>query len=378
MAMGWQWIILILIIPIVLVVVLLTKPVQTGLRTIALLIDLGVSYRWKTNAIPKSIVISEVTYPCGNRDIVANLYRPNDRGRHSGIILAHGAVKDGKDDPALLLAGQSLARAGYIVLVPQLDNLAKFRLHQGDIEALVISFQYISGQEFTSGKIGMIGICLSAPLVFLAATEPSISHDISVIGYWGGYYNINDWLGAVITGHYFDEGETKPWKPRIFLTEELPRWLIELMPESSDKSYLEEMLRGDSVDFARSDLSPTGQAMHELLTNRDPARAGDLWAELDPEIQQTLDGLSPHLRINQLQTKIAIIHTFTDDVIPWVESSKLAEVIEDEKEIYFKVFRQFYHVSIEDLLKARISNLHNATSEAFQFYLYMCRIFYQL
>lgn len=118
--------------------------------------------------------------------------------------------------------------------------------------------------------------------------------------------------------------------------------------------------------------------MHELLTNRDPARAGDLWAELDPEIQQTLDGLSPHLRINQLQTKIAIIHTFTDDVIPWVESSKLAEVIEDEKEIYFKVFRQFYHVSIEDLLKARISNLHNATSEAFQFYLYMCRIFYQL
>ncbi len=376
MAMGWQWILLILIILIVLVAVLLTKPVQTGLRTTALLIDLGVSYKWKTNAIPRSIVISEVTYPCGNREIVANLYHPNDKRRHSGIILAHGAVKDGKDDPALLLAGPSLARAGYVVLVPQLDNLAKFRLHPDDVEALVASFQYLSEQEFSNKKIGMLGICLSAPLVLLAATEPSISQDIAVIGSWGGYYNINHWFQSIITRHYIDEGEPRPWKPRIVLTEELPRWLIELMPDSSDKSYIEEMLRGNSVDFDRSDLSPAGQALHELLTSRDPARARDLWAKLDPEIQQTLDSLSPHLKIDQLQTKIAIIHTYTDDVIPWVESVKLAEAIKEENKLYYKIFHQFYHVRLEDLLKLRIANLHNTISEAAQFYLFIYHILY--
>ncbi|MBM3119376.1 MAG: hypothetical protein FJ006_07500 [Chloroflexi bacterium] len=376
--MGWQWIVLILIILIVLVVALLTKPVQTGLRATALLIDLGVSYKWKTNAIPRSIAISEVIYPCGNRDIVANLYCPNDQGRHPSIILAHGAVEGGKDDPALKLAGPSLARAGYITLVPQLDNLAKFRLHQDDVEALVASFQYLSEQEFSNKKVGLVGVCLSAPLVLLAATEPSISNDISVIGYWGGYYNINEWLGAVITGHYFDEDEAKPWKPRIVLTEELPKWLIELMPDSSDKSYLEKMMRGDSVDFARSDLSPAGQALYEMLTSRDPARARDLWAKLDPEIQQTLDGLSPHLKADQLQTKIAIIHTYTDDVIPWVESQKLAETIKEENKLYYKIFHEFYHVRVEDLLKLRISNLQNTISEAAQFYLFIYHILYQL
>lgn len=378
MAVGWQWILLILIVLIVLIVALLTKPVQTGIRTIALLIDLGVSYKSKSTAIPRSILISEITYHCGNRNIIANLYRPNDRGRHPSIILAHGAVEGGKDDPALKLAGSSLARDGYIVLVPQLDNLAKFRLHQDDVKALVASFQYLSKQEFSNRKIGMVGVCLSAPLVFLAATEPSISHDVSVIGSWGGYYNIKEWLGAVITLHYFDHGEPKPWKPRIVLTEELPKWLIELMPNPSDRIHIEEMLKGNSTDSAKTNLSPSGQALYELLANRDPKRVGDLWAKIDPEIQHTLDGLSPHLKTDQLQAKIAIIHTFSDDVIPWVESQKLAAAIKDENKLYYKIFHQFYHVRLEDLLKLRIANFHNTMSEATQFYLFIYHILYQL
>ncbi|MBM3142189.1 MAG: hypothetical protein FJ005_03955 [Chloroflexi bacterium] len=376
--MNWHWILLSVIVLTVLVIALLAKPIQVGLRTTAFILDLGVSYKWNAKAIPKNILISEVTYRCGDKDIVANLYRPNDQRRHSGLILAHGAVEGGKDDPALRLAGGSLARAGYVALVPQLDNLRNFRLHQDDIDALVVSFRYLARQEFSNGKIGILGICLSAPLALLAATEPSINRDVAVISSWGGFYNINDWLQAVISERYIDEGTAKPWRPRTVLIEETPKWLIELLPNASDRVCIEEMLRGNSTDSAKSNLSPSGQAMYELLTNRDPERVKDLWAQLDPEVQQTLNNLSPHLKIAQLRTKIAIIHTFTDDVIPWVESCKLAGAIKDGNKIYFKVFRQFYHVSIEDLLKARISNLYNVISEAVQFYLYMYSILYQL
>ena len=118
--------------------------------------------------------------------------------------------------------------------------------------------------------------------------------------------------------------------------------------------------------------------MYELLANRDQERVGDLWARLDPEIRQTLDSLSPHTKIAQLKTKIAIIHTFTDDVIPWVESCKLADTIEDVHKIYFRVFGQFYHASIEDLLKVRMSNLRNVISEVVQFYLYIYSVLYRL
>jgi len=377
-AVSWQWILLSLIIIAVLAIILLTKPVQVGLRTVAAMLDLGTSYKRGVKVIPKNILISEITYSCGDRDIVADLYRPKERGRHSGIILAHGAIKDGKNDRALWFAGRSLARAGYVALVPQLDSLSKFRLHQDDVDALVASFQYLVRQEFSNGRIGMFGICLSAPLALLAATEPVISQDVAVVSFWGGFYNINDWLQAVITEQYIEEGEVKPWKPRPVLIEETPKWLIELLPDPSDRGYIEEMLRGNALDSANSNLSPSGQAMYELLTNRDHERVGDLWARLDPKIRQTLDSLSPHTKIAQLKTKIAIIHTFTDDVIPWVESCKLADAIEDVHKIYFRVFGQFYHASIEDLLKVRMSNLRNVISEVVQFYLYIYSILYRL
>jgi dienelactone hydrolase len=243
---------------------------------------------------------------------------------------------------------------------------------------LVAGFQYLAVQKFSNGKIGMLGVCLSAPLVFAAATEPAISQDLSVITSWGGFYNINDWLQAVITEHYVNEDKAKSWKPRAVLIEEAPKWLIELLPSPSDRVRIAETLRGNATGSSKNSLSPSGQAMYELLTNRDPQHVVDLWARLAPQVQQALDSLSPHQKVGQLKTKIAIIHTTTDDVIPWVESYKLVAAIRSENKIYFKVFEQFYHASIEDLLKARISNIHRVVSEVAQFYLYIYRILYQL
>jgi dienelactone hydrolase len=375
--MGWQWILLSLIVIVVLAIILVSKPVQVGFRTAAMMLDLGLSYKRKARAIPKNILISEVTYSYGGRDIVADLYRPDDHRRHSGLILAHGAIKQGKDDRALWFAGQSLARAGQVVLVPRLDNLRKFRLHQDDVEALVASFQYLARQEFSNGKIGMFGVCLSAPLALLAATEPGINQDVAVVTSWGGFYNINDWLQAVISERYID-GTPKPWRPRMSLIEETPKWLIELLPDKSDGVRIEKMLGGNSPDYTKGDLSPSGQALYELLSNRDPERVGDLWTRLDPKMRQALDSLSPHTKIAQVKTKVAIIHAFTDDVVPWVESCKLADAIDGAYKIYFRVFGQFYHASIEDLLKVRIANLHNVISEVVQFYRYIYSILYRL
>jgi dienelactone hydrolase len=375
---NWQWLLLGLLAMAALVIILLSKPVRVGFKTIAIIADLVTSYKQNNRAISRRVLVAEVTYRCGDRDIVANLYRPNDSGRHSGLILAHGAIPDGKDDRALRFAGQSVARAGYIVLVPQLYHLNRLRLHQDDVEALVAGIQYLSGREFSNGKIGVLGICLSAPLVFLAAAEPSVSRKIAVITSWGGFYNINDWLQAILTEHYVDGGEFKRWKPRSLLIQEAPKWLTELLPNSSDRVCLEEMLKGNAGDSMNSRLSPSGKSMYELLTNHDPEKVKDLWARLDPKVRQALDDISPHMKSQKYNTKIAIIHTFNDDVIPWVESCKLVAAIDDKNKVYFRIFRQFYHASLEDLLTARISKLHSVIYEAVQFYLYMYSILYQL
>jgi hypothetical protein len=129
---------------------------------------------------------------------------------------------------------------------------------------------------------------------------------------------------------------------------------------------------------AEEKLSPMGQTIYQLLTTSDPVQTKQLWGKLTPEIQKTLNNLSPHLKVNQLRAKIAIIHTATDDVIPWVESPKLADAIDDEQEVYFKIFHRFYHTDIKQLLSTRLSQFADTVSEATGFYLYICSILYQL
>jgi dienelactone hydrolase len=375
---NWPWILALLVFGALLAVFFLAKPVRVGLKTLVTILRLGLSYKKNTGDVPDDVIVGEVTFHCGDREITANLYRPKDWRRHPAIILAHGAIKGGKDDRALRFGGQSLAGAGYIALAPQLENLNRLRLHQDDVDALVDGVRYLAKQEFCNGKIGLLGACLSAPLVFLAAATPDIKQNVAVITCWGGFYNINEWLQAVLAQHYIDDGEARPWKPRPLLIEQAPQWLVELSPDASDRIRLQQMLEGNDGESTKARLSTYGQAMYELLSNRDPEKVKDLWKNLDPKVRQTLDSLSPHTKIDKHSAKIAIIHTFNDDVIPWVESCKLRDAVDHGNEVYFRIFRQFYHVSIEDLLKARISNLHHVIAEAAQFYLYMYSILYQL
>jgi hypothetical protein len=375
---NWPWILAGCVVAALLAIFLLSKQVRVGLKTLGMIISLGISYKKNSETLPAGVIVREFSFRCGDREIPANLYRPNDNKKHPALIMAHGAVKGGKDDRALRFGGQGLASVGFVALVPQLEHLNRLRLHQDDVDALAASVMYLAGQEFCNGKIGLMGVCLSAPLVFLAAAMPGVKQNVSVMTCWGGFYNINDWLQAVLAQQYMDDGKAVTWRPRPLLIQEAPKWLIELSPNASDRTCLEQIFRGNGSESAKKRLSASGRATYELLSNRDPKKVKDLWQKLDPELRRTLDNLSPHKKIREHGTQIAIIHTFNDDVIPWVESIKLLNAIDRKHKIYFRIFRQFYHVSIEDFLKARISNLHHVLAEAVQFYLYMYSILYQL
>ena len=360
-----------------LALVVLSRPFQVGIRTAAVFLDLGTNYQWHFT-IPRNILISEVSFPCGNRDALANLYRPDDNCMHSGIILAHGAVKDGKDDFALTLAAQSLARAGYVVLIPQLEYLKTFQLQSGDVSTLIDSYQYLSRQPFVREEVGMLGMCLSAPLVLIAASDSTISRDIAVVSSWGGYYNVNDWLQAVLAEQYMDDGRAVSWSPRATLKQAVPRLLLGFLPDESERVHIQEMLKTGSQNSADVTLSPLGEDIYQLLSAHTPEQVKELWAKITPQLSRSIEPLSPHLIIEKLHTKIAIIHTATDDVIPWVESVKLSEAIPDDQEVFFKIFHRFYHVNIKQLLNVQVSNLCASISEAVGFYSYIYSIIYHL
>ena len=323
-------------------------------------------------------MISEVSFYCKDRNVAANLYRPDDNSKHAGIILAHGAVKDGKDDFALTIAAQSLARAGYVVLIPQLEYLKSFQLRYGDVSTLIASYQFLSRQPFVREEVGMLGMCLSAPLVLIAASDSTISRDITVVSSWGGYYNVDDWLQSVLAEQYLDDGQAISWSPRATLKQGVPRLFLGFLPDESERMRIQEKLDTGSQNSSDTTLSPLGEDIFKMLSAHTPEQVKEMWVEIAPEIHQSINLLSPHLIIEKIHAKIAIIHTVTDDVIPWVESVKLSQAIPDDQEVFFKIFHRFYHVDIKQLLNVQLSELYDVISEVAGFYFYVFSILYQL
>ena len=78
--------------------------------------------------------------------------------------MTHGIIEDGKDDPRLIRFAYSLARAGFIVLVPDLKGMKSFRILFSDVDDIVASFRHLASLNdiVDETKMGLMGFSYAA------------------------------------------------------------------------------------------------------------------------------------------------------------------------------------------------------------------------
>ena len=297
-----------------------------------------------------SPIVVEVEYPGGGEIIEASLHRPEDGGRHGALVAVVGVTPAGRKDPRIVNLGDAFARAGYVVLIPDFKNLMRYRVSPKDVDATVASFQYLWSREFVDkSRVGMMGFCVGGALVTLAAEDPRINEKVRFITVMDGYYDILDMIQAMTTDSYTYKNETVLWSPLEEDVNTLAGSLIDCLPDEQDQIILKQMFGAGEESSAVNlrELSPSGKAMYELLTNRDPSKVGELASKLDPGVLSALESLSPSSHIAQLCTDVLIIHDIDDPDIPYVESLKLADAIHGRLGNHLLLTRMFYHVDTE-------------------------------
>ena len=147
-------------------------------------------------------VVTTVTVSSRGREIQADLYRPAKKGRYFPLLLVHGVNSTGKDDQQLVLLAKDLARAGFLVLVPDIAGLKTLHLRISDAEDVLESFLFLIKTEYSRPRGGMVGISYGAGPALLAAADARIRDKVSVISTFGGYYDLRDVLLFVLTGTY--------------------------------------------------------------------------------------------------------------------------------------------------------------------------------
>jgi dienelactone hydrolase len=228
----------------------------------------------------------------------------------------------------------ALARAGYVVFVPEVPGVAGGELSLPTLAAAVdCAVRAADAPETRDGRIALVGVSVGGTLALLAAATPGLSARVSVVACIAPYTDLEKVIMLATTGMYPGPGgwSLYPVAPELPVgvarslvgsLEQTPgarvlaRAVADLDPESADPlSGLRQMPWGS--------LGPEAGATRALLVNRDPRRFDGLFAALPAGLKGVVASLSPVRSAACLSAPIEIATAPRDKYFPVAESVAL-------------------------------------------------------
>jgi pimeloyl-ACP methyl ester carboxylesterase len=324
---------------------------------LAVLIGLLVSYwSWVDAQVRAAVVISSVLEApiltpgvevvsgepgiedvsvAGNPALVA---RPAGEGPWPAIFLINGTVQKGRKLPEVRNLAEGFARAGYLVVVPDLPGLTEDRITPQTADATTQVTREISGRpDVEDGKVALVGVSTGATLALLAVEDPALKGKVSLVAGVAPYSNIKTVLSLATTGHYRrPDGELVRYKATPFLSYVVGRSLVAALPPGEDKRTLAAELERagreslDPLSGLRArrtgDLGPGAKSVVGLLANRDPERFDALYADLPEEVRHDLEELSPLAGAVTIRVPVELATGPHDKYFPTSQSYALERV----------------------------------------------------
>lgn len=273
----------------------------------------------------------------------ADIYLPGgDDVAQAGLLLAPGADPDGNDDPRFVAFAETMARARFEVVAPDIPGLRELRVRAGDADSVRDALLLLVDRRSQAGDatIGVFALSLATGLTTIALLSPEVEERVHFILYLGGYFDLEAVITFFTTGWYREDGKMKYREPDSY-----GKWFFavsnaDLIEDPKDRLLVERMGRRrlDDPDADLSDiverLGPEGRAVYNLLTNNDPGRVSVLLRKLPAEIQEEIRALDvKHRDLSGMEPRFLLVHGNNDPVIPESQSIAFAKSV-DHAELY--------------------------------------------
>ncbi len=300
-------------------------------------------------------VVKEVSWEGPQGITKGDLYLPGAEGRRAGILLNHGVIDTGKDDPRLKRFATILCQAGFAVIVPDLKGMRSFRIAPSDVDEIRGAFShFISRPEVESDSCGLFGFSYGAGPTIIAACQPEVRDKVRFVVSFGGYYDLKNVLSFIATGHFEFRGDRYFRKPQeygkwVFLANNLD-WVESPEDRAVLRKILKLKLRDENapIESFLYQLGEEGRNVLNLLSHADPSQTESFIRKLPPAIRSYLAALSVAPVLKNLQAQLILAHGEDDDLVPFTETLKLAEAAPDPGKVYLKILKTFSHVDPEE------------------------------
>ena len=296
-----------------------------------------------------------VTYRVDSRQRAADLYRPGTGQPRAGLVLVPGAVPKGRNEPRVVAFAQTLARAGFAVLVPEMSGFAELTLHPRDAREVADAFAWLVSRPDLAPeeRAGMAALSYAVGPAVLAALEPDIRARVRFILGVGGYHDVHRALRFVTTGWFEHAGRWQAIEPDAYGQMVLALSARPYLALARDRALLKTMAerkladRAAALDDLTARLGPEGRAVYALVTNRDRDRFPVLFEALPTSMKQDLAALNLAGKdLTRLGARLILVHGRNDPLIPYTESLALADAAGSERARVFLIHRILGHIDL--------------------------------
>lgn len=262
-----------------------------------------------------------LSFKSSHGKIVADLFVPQplfgEQKPSPAIIFAMG-IRTKKDErPVLLHAADTLSRLGYVVLWPRLEIVDRGVYLPEYPQTLLIGFSYLEKNPLVDPKrISFMGFSTGSSTALVAAENQKIAPRLRSLFFFGGYFDLFDYLESIVTKESRFNKKTVLWN-RDYGT----IWYTQGM-------FKNLKAKETSKIFQTRPEKEVAQILHNL-----PKKEA-----------QFLNDLNPKNNISHFRAQIFILHGKNDTYVHYFESEKLVEALPKDVKKEYLLTDLFKHV----------------------------------
>lgn len=311
-----------------LAVALAWQPVRAHVQAVSLLsrfvapADTGALARLHRS--PLSETPFAVRTPRG--EVKGRLYSPEGKHGVPGMVLIHGVHRLGLAEPRLVHFARTIAATGYVVLTPEVSELADYRIDPASVETIGASARALA-EALHVPRVGMMGLSFAGGLCLIATADPRWAPSIGFAVSVGGHHDLERVLRFFLTNEISrPDGSVEKLQAHDYGALILVYNNIDAFFPPEDVAAARETLKHwlwETFDVAKQEaekLSPAARARMQLLFDRKiDALAGELTAEIERR-KPGLPAVSPGHFEAGIKVPMFLLHGDGDSVIPASES----------------------------------------------------------
>jgi pimeloyl-ACP methyl ester carboxylesterase len=262
---------------------------------------------------------------------------PGGNGPWPAFHFVNGAHPERRREPIVQRVTHGLARAGFVVALPDLPGLGEGELTPWTFEsARAVTLMLAERREVRDDHVALAGASAGAGIALVTAADPLLADRISVVAAVVPFADIERLTSLATTSWYERNGSARRYEVTALMRRVVARSLVTALPPGDDRAALLELLRAqdpDDIEALRCLADPgcevgaEAQTVVSLLLNEDSERFPDLYRSLPQDISRRLRALSPGEHARAIRAPVEAIAPPDDPYFPLPEAESVIELV---------------------------------------------------